>query len=188
MAVGQGHDAADGVGAPAKLNLVAHGEAVVRGEHAVDGDLIVCLRLRALAVGRDVDLGSVRVGAQCTLGAVIAGGLLYGCVYGEVLVERDAADAFGRALGSLELGVGRLEGGRRAAVFDRVLVAHAVDDAADGVSGEQEARCEGDTAAHEQEDAQVFTDVVAQLAREPPGKRGHRTPTNRARRRIRESH
>ena len=127
----------------------------------------------------------MHIGAQRTLGAVIAGGLLYGRVYGEVLVERDAADAFGRVFGSLELGVGRLEGSRHAAVLDRVLVAHIVDEAAYGVGCEQKARREGDAAAHEQKDAQVFTKIVAQLAGEPPDQGSHRAPTNRARRRIR---
>ena len=185
LAVGLGHDAADGVGAPFELDRIAHGEAVVRGEDAVDGDLVVCLRFRTLAVGREVNLGAVGVGAQRALGAVVTRRLLDGGVYREVLVERDASYALRGVLGCLSLGVGRLEGGRHAAVLDCVLVAHAVDEAADGVRGEKKARREGNRAAHEQEYAEVLAKVVLELSGESPCQGSHRAPTNRARRRSR---
>ena len=63
LAIGLGHDAADGVGASLELDPIAHGEAVVGGKDAVDGHLVVRLGLPALTVGRDIDLGAVRIGA-----------------------------------------------------------------------------------------------------------------------------
>ena len=99
-----------------------------------------------------------------------------------------AAGVFGGVFGCLELRARRLEGGRHAAVLDGVFVAHAFDDAPDGVRGEQKARREGNRAAHEEEDAEVLADVVAQLAGEPPCQGSHRAPTNRARRRTRGRH
>ena len=149
LAIGLGHDAADGVGAALKLNLIAHDKVVVGGKNAVDSHLIVRLGLPALTVGRDIDLGAVRIGAQRALGAVVAGGLFDDGVDGEILVERDAADVVGCILGCLELVFGGLEGSRYATVFDDVLVAHAVDKAADGVGREQKARGKGDASAHE---------------------------------------
>ena len=136
LTIGLGHDAADGVGAALKLNLIAHGEVVVGGEDTVDGYLIVRLGLLALTVGRDIDLGAVRIGAQRALGAVVAGGLFDDGVDGEILVERNAADVAGCILGRLELVFGGLEGGGHAAVLNRVRIAHVVDKAADGM------RCE----------------------------------------------
>ena len=149
LAIGLGHDAADGVGAALKLDLIAHGEVVVGGEDTVDGHLIVRLGLLALTVGRDIDLGAVRIGAQRALGAVVAGSLFDDGVDGEILVERDAADVLRRVFGSLELLVGGLEGGGHAAVLNRVRIAHVVDKATDGVGREQKTRCKGDASAHE---------------------------------------
>ena len=173
LAIGLGHDAADDVGAALKLNLIAHGEVVVGGEDTVDGYLIVRLGLLALTVGRDIDLGAVRIGAQRALGAVVAGGLFDDGVDGKILVERDAADVVGRVLGRLELVFGGLEGGGHAAVLNRVRIAHVVDKATDGVGREQKARGEGDASAHEQKDAQVLADIAAQFARETFCERCH---------------
>ena len=173
LAIGLGHDAADGVGAALKLDLIAHGEVVVGGEDTVDCHLIVRPGLPALTVGRDIDLGAVRIGAQGALGAVVAGRLFDDGVDREVLVERNAADVLCRVLGSLELLVGGLEGGSHAAVLNRVLVAHVVDEAADGMRREQKARREGDASAHKQKDAQVLADIAAQLARESFCERCH---------------
>ena len=173
LAIGLGHDAADGVGAALKLDLIAHGEVVVGGEDTVDCHLIVRLGFPALTVGRDIDLGAVRIGAQRALGAVVAGGLFDDGVDGEILVERDAADIAGRVLGSLELVFGGLEGGGHAAVLDRVRIAHVVDKATDGVGREQKARGEGDASAHKKKDAQVLADIAAQLARETFCERCH---------------
>ena len=173
LAIGLGHDAADGVGAALKLDLIAHGEIVVGGEDTVDCHLIVRLGLLALTVGRDIDLGTVRIGAQCTLGAVVARGLFDDGVDGEILVERDAADVTGCVLGGLELIVGGLEGGGHAAVLDRVRIAHVVDKATDGMRREQKARGESDASAHKQKDAQVLADIAAQLARETFCERCH---------------
>ena len=136
LAIGLGHDAADGVGSALELDLIAHGEVVVGGEDTVDCHLIVCLRLPALTVGRDIDLGAVRIGAQRALGAVVAGGLFDDGVDGEILVERDAADVVGCILGCLELVFGGLEGGGHAAVLNRVRIAHVVDKATDGMRRE----------------------------------------------------
>ena len=166
LAIGLGHDAADGVGATLELDFIAHGEVVVGGEDTVDGRLVVRLGLFALAVRRNVDLGTVCIGAQRALGAVVAGRLFDDGVDGEILVERDAADVTGGILGCLELVFGGLEGGGHAAVLNRVRIAHVIDEAADGVRGEQKARREGDTSAHKQKDAQVLADIAAQLARE----------------------
>ena len=166
LAIGLGHDAADGVGATLELDLIAHGEVVVGGEDTVDCHLIVRFGLLALTVGRNVHLSAVRIGAQRALGAVVAGGLFDDGVNGEILVERDAADVLRRAFGSLELLVGGLEGGGHAAVLNRVRITHIVDKAADGVGREQKARGEGDASAHKQKDAQVLADIAAQLARE----------------------
>ena len=166
LAIGLGHDAADGVGAALELDLIAHGKVVVGGKDAVDGHFVVRLGLLAFAVGRDIDFGTVRVGAQGALGAVVAGRLFDDGIDGKVLVERDAPDGPGRILGGFELIVGRLERRGQTAVLDRVLVAHIVDEAADGVRGEQKARREDDTSAHKQKDAQVLADIAAQLARE----------------------
>ena len=149
LAVGLGHDAADGVGATLELDFIAHGQVVVGGEDTVDGHLVVRLRLPTFAVGRDIDLGAVRIGAQRALGAVVAGGLFYDGVDGEILVERDAADVTGCILGGFELIVGSLEGGGHAAVLNRVRIAHVVDKAADGMRREQKARGKGDASAHE---------------------------------------
>ena len=173
LAIGLGHDAADDVGAALKLNLIAHGKVVVGGKDTVDGHLIVRLGLPALTVGRDIDLGAVRVGAQRALGAVVAGRLFDDGVDGEILVERDAADVVGRVLGGLELIIGSLEGGGHAAVLNRVRIAHVVDKAADGMRCEQKARREGDASAHKQKDAQVLADIAAQLARETFCERCH---------------
>ena len=63
MAIGLGHDSADGVGAVAELDCVAHGESVVLGKDAVDGDFVVFLGLGTFAVGRDIDFGTVHVSA-----------------------------------------------------------------------------------------------------------------------------
>ena len=149
LAIGLGHDAADGVGAALKLDLIAHGEVVVGGKNAVDGNLVFCLGFLALTVGRNVHLSAMRVGAQRALGAIVAGGLFDDGVDGEILVERDAADVTGCVLGGLELIVGSLEGSGHAAVLDRVRIAHVVDKAADGVGREQKARGKGDASAHE---------------------------------------
>ena len=173
LAIGLSHDAADGVGAALKLDLIAHGEVVVGGENTVDRHLVIRLGFLALTVGRDIDLGAVRIGAQRALGAVVAGGLFDDGVDGEILVERDAAGIVSCALGCFELIVGSLEGGGHAAVFDDVLVAHAVDEAADGVGREQKARGKGDASAHKQKDAQVLADIAAQLARETFCERCH---------------
>ena len=86
LAIGLGHDAADGVGATLELDLIAHGEIVVGGEDTVDGHLVARAGLPAFAVGRDIDLGAVRVGAQGALGAVVAGRLFDDGIDGEVLV------------------------------------------------------------------------------------------------------
>ena len=173
LAIGLGHDAADGVGAALKLNLITHGEVVVGGKNAVDCYLVVRLGLLALTVGRDIDLGAVRIGAQRALGAVVAGGLFDDGVDGEILVERNAADVAGCILGRLELVFGGLEGGGHAAVLNRVRIAHVVDKAADGVGRKQKARCKGDASAHKQKDAQVLADIAAQLARETFCERCH---------------
>ena len=173
LAIGLGHDAADGVGAALELDLIVHGEVVVGGEDAVDCHLIVRLGLPALTVGRDIDLGAMRIGAQRALGAVVAGGLFDDGIDREILVERDAADVTGCILGGLELIVGSLEGGGHAAVLNRVRIAHVVDKAADGVGRKQKARCKGDASAHKQKDAQVLADIAAQLARETFCERCH---------------
>ena len=173
LAIGLGHDATDGVGASLKLDLIAHGEVIVGGKNAVDGHLVVRPGLPALTVGRDIDLGAVRIGAQGALGAVVASRLFDDGVDREVLVERDAANVVGRVFGCLELIFGGLEGGGHAAVLNRVLVAHVVNEAADGMRREQKARGKGDASAHKQKDAQVLTDIAAQLARESLCERCH---------------
>ena len=173
LAIGLGHDAADGVGAALKLDLIAHGEVVVGGEDTVDCHLIVRLGLPAFAVGRNVNLGAMRVGAQGALGAVVASRLFDDGVDREVLVERNAADVLSRVFGSLELIFGGLEGGSHAAVLDRILIAHVVNEATDGMRREQKARGKGDASAHKQKDAQVLADIAAQLARETFCERCH---------------
>ena len=173
LAIGLGHDAADGVGASLELDLVAHSKIVVGGKDTVDCHLIVRLGLPALTVGREVDFGAVRIGAQGTLGAVVASRLFDDGVDGEILVERDAADVVGCILGCLELIFGGLEGGGHAAVLDRVCIAHVVNEAADGIRREQKARGKGDASAHKQKDAQVLADIAAQLARESLCERCH---------------
>ena len=173
LAIGLSHDAADGVGATLELDFIAHGQVVIGGEDAVDGHLVVRLRPPTFAVGRDIDLGAMRIGAQCALGAVVAGGLFDHGVDGEILVERDAADVAGCILGGLELVFGGLEGSGHAAVLDRVRIAHVVDKATDGVGREQKARGEGDASAHKKKDAQVLADIAAQLARETFCERCH---------------
>ena len=166
LAIRLRHDAADGIGATLELDPIAHGEVIVGGKNAVDGHLVVRLGPPTFAVGRDIDLGAVRIGAQRALGAVVAGCLFDDGVDGKVLVERNAADVLRRVFGSLELLVGGLEGGGHAAVLNRVVVAHVVDKAADGMRCEQKARREGDASAHKQKDAQVLADIAAQLTRE----------------------
>ena len=173
LAIGLGHDAADGVGATLELDLIAHGQVVVGGKDTVDGHLVIRLGFLALTVGRDIDLAAVRIGAQRALGAIVASGLFDDGVDGEILVERDAADVAGCILGGLELIVGGLEGGGHAAVLNRVVVAHVVDKATDGMRREQKARGKGDASAHKQKDAQVLADIAAQLARETFCERCH---------------
>ena len=173
LAIGLSHDAADGVGTTLELDFIAHGQVVIGGKDTVDCHLVIRLGFLALAVRRNVDLGAVRIGAQRTLGAVVAGGLFDDGVDGEVLVERDAADVAGCILGSLELVFGGLEGGGHAAVLNRVRIAHVVDKAADGMRREQKARCKGDASAHKQKDAQILADIAAQLARETFCERCH---------------
>ena len=148
--------------------LVPDGEAVVGGKDAVDGNLVVRLRDAPLAVGGEVDLGAVRVGAQRATRAVVALRLAEARVNGEVLVDVDAADAVRGVACGVELGLGGLEARGEAAVLYGVLVAHAVDDDADGVRGEKKARGQGDGGAHEEEDADVLAQVVAQLPGEAP--------------------
>ncbi len=167
LAVGLGHDAHDAVCPAGELDRVAHGQVVVRGEDAVDGHLVVGLGYRALAVGGDVHLGAVDVGAQPALIRVLGAGLGERRVDGEVLIDCHAAGALGRPRRRVELCVRGLEGGRKAAVLDHVFVAHAVHDDFDGVRCQKEPRGQGDGAAHEQEDAQVLAQVVLELAREP---------------------
>ena len=149
LAIGLRHDAADGVGAPLELDLIADGEVVIGGKDAVDSHLVVRLWLLAFAVGRNVDLGAMRVGAQGALGAIVAGRLFDDGVDREVLAERNAADVLSRVFGSLELLVGDLEGGSYAAVLNRVVFAHVINEAADGMRREQKARGKGDASAHE---------------------------------------
>ena len=173
LAIGLGHDAADGVGAALKLDLIAHGEVVIGGKDTVDGHLVIRLGFLALTVGRDIDLAAVRIGAQRALGAIVASDLFDDGVNGEILVERNAADVAGCILGRLELLVGSLEGGGHAAVLNRVVVAHVVDKATDGMRREQKARGKGDASAHKQKDAQVLADIAAQLARETFCERCH---------------
>ena len=173
LAIGLGHDAADGVGAALKLDLIAHGQVVIGGEDTVDRHFIVRFGLLALTVGRDIDLGAVRIGAQRALGAVVASGLFDDGVDGEILVERDAADVAGCILGGLELIVGSLEGGGHAAVLNRVRIAHVIDKATDRMRCEQKARGESDASAHKKKDAQVLADIAAQLARETFCERCH---------------
>ena len=173
LTIGLGHDAANGVGATLELDFIAHGQVVIGGKDTVDGHLVIRLGFPALTVGRDIDLGAVRIGAQRALGAVVAGGLFDDGVDGEILVERDAADVAGCILGGLELIVGSLEGGGHAAVLNRVRIAHVVDKAADGMRCEQKARGESDASAHKQKDAQVLADIAAQLARETFCERCH---------------
>ena len=173
LAIGLGHDAADGVGSALELDLIAHGQVVIGSKDTVDGHLVVRLRLPTFAVGRDIDFGAVRIGAQRALGTIVAGGLFDDGVDGEILVERGAADVTGGTLGSLELVFGSLEGGGHATVFDRVRIAHAVDKATDGMRREQKARGKGDASAHKQKDAQVLADIAAQLARETFCERCH---------------
>ena len=173
LAIGLGHDAADDVGATLELDFIAHGEVVVGGKNAVDCYLVVRLGLLALTVGRDIDLGAVRIGAQRALGAVVAGCLFDDGVDGEILVERNTADVAGCILGRLELVFGGLEGGGHAAVLNRVRIAHVVDKATDGMRREQKARGKGDASAHKQKDAQVLADIAAQLARETFCERCH---------------
>ena len=173
LAIGLGHDAADGVGAALKLDLIADGEVVIGGKDAVDGHLVVRLGFLALTVGRNVHLSAVRIGAQGPLGAVVAGSLFDDGVDREVLVERNAADVLSRVFGSLELIFGGLEGGSHTAVLDRVCIAHVVNEAADGMRREQKARGKGDASAHKQKDAQVLADIAAQLARETFCERCH---------------
>ena len=166
LAIGLRHDAADGIGATLELDPIAHGEVIVGGKNAVDGHLVVRLGLPAFAIGRNVNLGAMRIGAQGTFGAVVASRLFDDGVDREVLVKRNTADVLRRVFGSLELVFGGPEGGGHAAVLDRVRIAHVVDKAADGMRREQKARGEGDASAHKQKDAQVLADIVAQLARE----------------------
>ena len=173
LAIGLSHDAADDVGAALELDFIAHGQVVIGGKDTVDGHLVVRLGFLALTVGRNVHLSTVCIGAQRALGAIVAGGLFDDGVDGEILVERDAADVAGCILGGLELIVGNLEGGGHAAVLNRVLVAHIVDEAADGMCREQKARGESDASAHKQKDAQVLADIAAQLARETFCERRH---------------
>ena len=173
LAIGLSHDAADGVDAALKLNLIAHGQVVIGGKNAVDGHLVFRLGPPALTVGRNVHLGAVRIGAQRALGAVVAGGLFDDGVDGEILVERNAADVAGCILGRLELVFGGLEGGGHAAVLNRVRIAHVIDKAADGMRCEQKSRGESDASAHKQKDAQVLADIAAQLARETFCERCH---------------
>ena len=173
LAIGLGHDAADGIGATLELDPIAHGEVVVGGKDAVDGHLVVRLGLPAFAIGRNVNLGAMRIGAQGTFGAVVASRLFDDGVDREVLVKRNTADVLRRVFGSLELVFGGLEGGGHAAVLDRVRIAHVVDKAADGMCREQKARGEGDASAHKQKDAQVLADIAAQLARESFCERCH---------------
>lgn len=168
LAVGLRHDADDGIRASGERDLVPDGEAVVGGKDAVDGNLVVSLRDAPLAVGGEVDLGAVRVGAQRAARAVVALRLAEARVNGEVLVDVDAADAVRGVACGVELGLGGLEARGEAAVLYCVLVAHAVDDDADGVRGEKKARGQGDGGAHEEEDADVLAQVVAQLPGEAP--------------------
>ena len=169
LAVGQGEDARHGVGAPAEKDLVTQGETVVGCKDAVDGHLVVGGRLAPLAVGGEVHLRAVDVGAQRAVGAVVVLGVPEARVDGEVLVDVDAAHAVGRPAHGVELGVGGSEAGGHAAVLNGVLVAHTVHDDVDGVRGQQKARGQGHAAAHEQEDAEVLAYVLSQLAGEPPG-------------------
>ena len=166
LAIRLRHDAANGIGATLELDPIAHGEVIVGGKNAVDGYLVVRLGLPTFAVGCDIDLGAVRIGAQRALSAIVAGRLFDDGVDREVLVERNAADVLRRVFGSLELLAGGLEGGSHAAVLNRVVVAHAIDKAANGMRCEQKARREGDASAHKQKDAQVLADIAAQLTRE----------------------
>ena len=62
---------------------------------------------------------------------------------------------------------------------------HAIDDLADRMRGKQKTRRQCNGSAHEQEYAQVFADVVLELAGESLGKWCHRSPTNQARKRAR---
>ena len=173
LAIRLRHDAANGIGATLELDPIAHGEVIVGGKNAVDGYLVVRLGLPTFAVGCDIDLGAVRIGAQRALSAIVAGRLFDDGVDREVLVERNAADVLRRVFGSLELLAGGLEGGSHAAVLNRVVVAHAIDKAANGMRCEQKARREGDASAHKQKDAQVLADIAAQLARESFCERCH---------------
>ena len=173
LAIGLGHDAANGVGSALELDFIAHGQVVIGGKDTVDGHLVIRLGLLALTVGRNVHLSAVRIGAQRALGAVVAGRLFDDGIDREILVERDAADVAGSILGGLELVFGGLEGGGHAAILNRVRIAHVVDKTTDGMRREQKARGESDASAHKQKDAQVLANIAAQLARETFCERCH---------------
>ena len=177
------HDAAHSEALTKQLHLFADGYVVARGEHAVDGHLVSCLGHAPLGVCGQIDRGAVLVDAQRAVAAVIALRVV------EVGVEGPVTEDFGvsraaiaRRVGdSVQLLVGGLEGGGEAHVLDRVLLRHVVDDDGDGVRCQQKARRQRDGYGHQQEDAQVFPQVVFQLAREALAQRRcHGAPPTRS--------
>ena len=72
LVIGGRHDAAHGEALAEQLHLLADGYAVVRGEHAVDGNLVGCLGHAPLGVCGQVNLGAVLVDTQRAVAAVIA--------------------------------------------------------------------------------------------------------------------
>ena len=72
LVIGGRHDAAHGEALAEQLHLLADGYAVVRGEHAVDGNLVGCLGHAPLGVCGQVNLGAMLIDAQRAVAAVVS--------------------------------------------------------------------------------------------------------------------
>ena len=177
------HDAAHSEALAEQLHLLAECYAVVRGEHAVDGHLVSGLGHAAFGVCGQVNLGAMLINAQRAVAAVVSLRVVEIGVEGPVAEDvRAARSGVARRIGGdVQLLVGGFEGGGEARVLDRVLLGHVIDDDADGMRCQQKARRQRDGHGHQQEDAQVFPQIVLQLAREALAQRRcHGAPPTRS--------
>ena len=155
-----------------KLNAVerdrvAHGYIVVRCKHTINGDFVCCLGLATLRIRGQIDLRAMLERAHRAVAGVIALRFLEARIERIVLVQLHAARIGHSIAHGIELLIGCLERRGEATVFNNVGFGHIVNDDRNGMGGEQEARSERNAHGHEQEYAEVFSDIVDKLARKP---------------------
>ena len=162
--VGQGEDAAHRVIFALQRHGVSHAQAGVCGKHTVEGDLPSLRGCGTFHIGGDVHLVAHLVDAH---GGVHVASVGSGSCKARGEVEAEERVHVGPELFHGGDGfVGGLEIRGEAAVFHGVVIAEGAHDGLDGRGGYQKARHQGARQGHEQEDAQVFAEIMLELARQ----------------------